>query len=152
MDVRVGLWRRLRAKELMLLNCGVEKTLESPLDCKEIKLVNLKGDQPWIFIGRTGAKVGVPILWPLDAKNWLIGKDPDVRKDWRQKEKRMTEDEMVRWHHWMQWTWIWANSGRWWGTVKPGMLQTKGSQRVRHALVTTTMTCGPNFKTTLIKS
>ena len=72
----------------------LEKTLESPLDCKEIKLVNLKGNQPWIFIGRTDAEA--PILWPPDGKSWLIGKGPDAGKNWRQKEKRMAADEMVR--------------------------------------------------------
>ena len=69
MDVRVGLLRKLSAEELMLLNCGVEKTLESPLDCKEIKLVHSKGDQSWVFIGRTDAKAGTPGLWPPDAKS-----------------------------------------------------------------------------------
>ena len=77
----------------------LEKTLESPLDCKEIKLVNPKGNQPWIFIGRTDAKAETPILWPPDSKNWLIGKYPDPGKDWRQEEKGTTEDEMVGWHH-----------------------------------------------------
>ena len=70
-------------------------TLESPLDCKEIKLVHHKGNQPWIFIGRTDAEAETPILWPHDAKNWLTGKDPDAGKDWRQEEKGMTEDGMV---------------------------------------------------------
>ena len=73
------------------------KTLESPLDYKETQLVHPKGDQSWIFIGRTDAEA--PILWPPDAKNWLLGKDPDAGKDWRQ-EKGMTEDEMIGWHHW----------------------------------------------------
>ena len=77
----------------------LEKTLESPLDCKEIKPVNPKGNQSWIFIGRTDAEAETPILWPPDAKNWLIRKDPDAGKDWRQEEKGMTEDEMVEWHH-----------------------------------------------------
>jgi len=79
----------------------LEKTLENPLDCKEIKAVNPKGNQSWIFIGRTNAEAEAPILWPPDAKNWLIGKDPDAGKDWRQKEKRTTEDEMIGWHHWL---------------------------------------------------
>ena len=79
----------------------LEKTLESPLDCKEIQPVNPKGNQSWIFIGGTGAEAETPILWPPDVKSWLIWKDPDVRKDWRQEEKWMTEDEMVRWHHWL---------------------------------------------------
>ena len=79
----------------------LEKTLESPLDCKEIQPVHPKGNQSWIFIGRTVAETETPVLWPLGAKNWLIGKDPDSGKDWRQEEKRMTEDEMVVLHHWL---------------------------------------------------
>ena len=79
----------------------LEKTLESPLDFKEIKPVNPKGNQSWIFIGRTAADAEAPILRSPDAKNWLIGKDPDAGKDWRQEEKGMTEDEMVEWHHWL---------------------------------------------------
>ena len=77
----------------------LEKTLESPLDRKEIKPVNPKGNQSWIFIGRTDAEAVTSTLWPPDAKNWLTGKDPDARKDWRQEEKGTTEDEMVGWHH-----------------------------------------------------
>ena len=77
----------------------LEKTLESPLDCKEIKPVHPNGNQSWIFIERTDAEVETPILWPPDARNWLTGKDPDVGKDWRQEEKGMTEDEMVGWQH-----------------------------------------------------
>ena len=76
----------------------LEQTLESPLDCKEIQPVHPKGNQSWIFIGRTDAEAETPIIWPPDAKNWLIWKDPDAGKDWRW-EKRMTEDEMVGWHH-----------------------------------------------------
>ena len=79
----------------------LETTLESPLDCKETKPVHLKGNQSWIFIGRTDVEAETPILWPPDWKNWLIGKDPDAGKDWRQKDKRTTEDEMVQWHHWL---------------------------------------------------
>ena len=78
----------------------LEKTLESPLDCKEIQPVHPKGDQSWVFIGKTDVEAETPILWPPDAKSWLIGKDPDAEKDWRQ-EKGMTEDEMVGWHHWL---------------------------------------------------
>ena len=78
----------------------LEKTLESPLDCKEIKPVNPKGNQPWIFIRMTYSKAEAPILWPPDAKNQLIRKDPDAEEDWRQ-QKGMTEDEMVGWHHWL---------------------------------------------------
>ena len=73
----------------------------SPLDCKEIKPVNPKGSQSWIFIEKTDAEAKTPILWPPDGKNWLIGKDPDAGKDWRLEEKGMTEDEMVGWHHWL---------------------------------------------------
>ena len=79
----------------------LEKTLESPLDCKEIKPVSSKGNQPWIFIGRTEAEAEAPVLWPPDVKSQLIGKDPGAGKDWGQEEKRMTENEMVGWHHWL---------------------------------------------------
>ena len=79
----------------------LEKTLECPLDCKEIQPVHPKGNQSWIFIGRTDAEAEAPILWPPDVKNWLIGKDSDARKDCRWEEKGTREDEMVRWHHWL---------------------------------------------------
>ena len=79
----------------------LEKTLESPLDYEEIKPVNPKGDQSWTLIGRTDAEDETPILWPPDMKNQLIGKYPDVGKDWRQEEEETTEDEMVGWHHWL---------------------------------------------------
>ena len=77
----------------------LEKTLESPLDCMEIKAFDPKENQSWIFIGRTDTEAEIPILWPPDAKNWLIGNDPDAGKDWRQEEKGMTKNEMVGWHH-----------------------------------------------------
>ena len=77
----------------------LEKTLESPLDCKDIQLVHLKGDQSWVFLGRTDVEAETSILWPPDAKSWLIWKDSDAGRDWRQEEKRMTEDEMIGWHH-----------------------------------------------------
>ena len=77
----------------------LEKTLDNTLDCKEIQLVHPKGNQSWIFIGRTDAEAETPILWPPDVKHWLIWKDPDAGKDWRQEEKGMTENEMVGWHH-----------------------------------------------------
>ena len=100
----------------------LEETLESPLDCKEIQPVHPKGDQSWMFIGRTDAEAEAPILWSPVAKSWLIGKDPDARKDWRQEEKGTTERD-----GWMasltQWRWVWVNSGSWWWTGKPGMLQ-----------------------------
>ena len=79
----------------------LEKTLASPLDSKGIQRVLPKGNQSWIFIGRTDAEAEIPILWLPDVKNWLIWKDPDAGKDWSQKEKGTTEDEMVRWHHWL---------------------------------------------------
>ena len=79
----------------------LEKTLESSLDCKETQPVHPKGNQSWIFIGRTDAEAEAPVLWPPDAKNWLIGKDPVAGKDWRREEKGMTEHEMVGWHHWL---------------------------------------------------
>ena len=94
----------------------LEKTLESPLDCKEIKPVNLKGNQPWIFIEGTGAEAATPILWPPDEKKWLIGKDPDSGKDWRPEEKGMTGR-----------TWVWVSSGKWWKTRKPSVLQSMGT-------------------------
>ena len=79
----------------------LEKTLESPLDCKEIQPVHPKGDQSWVFIGRNDAKAETPILWPPHVKSWLNGKDPDAGRDWGQEEKGTTEDEMVGWHHWL---------------------------------------------------
>ena len=78
-----------------------EKTLESPSDCKEIQSVHPKGYQSWVFIGRTDVEAETPILWPPDAKSWLISKDPDAGEDWRQEEKEMAGDEMVGWHHWL---------------------------------------------------
>ena len=98
MDVRVELWRKL-STELMLLTVVLEKTLESPLDCKENQPVHPKGDQSWVFIGRTDAEAETLVLWPPCAKSWLIGKDPDAGWDWGQEEKGTTEDEMVGWHH-----------------------------------------------------
>ena len=77
----------------------LEKTLETPLDCKDIQPVHPKGDQFWLFIGRTNVEAEAPIFWPPDAKSWLIWKDPDAGKDWGQEEKGMTEDEMAGWHH-----------------------------------------------------
>ena len=113
----------------------LKKTLESPLDCKEIQPVHSEGDQPWVFIGRTGVKAETPILWPPDAKSWFIWKDPDAGKDWEQEEK---DDR--GWDGWMasptQWTWVWVNSGSWWWTGRPGMLRSMGLQRVGHNWVT----------------
>ena len=87
-------------KNWCFLTVVLEKTLESPLDCKEIKPVNPRGNQSWIFIGRTDAEAETPKLWPPDVKSWFIWKDFDAGKDWRWEEKGTTEDEMVGWHHW----------------------------------------------------
>ena len=92
----------------------LEKTLESLLDIKEIQPVHPKGNQSWMFIGRTDAKAETPILWLSDVKNWLIWKDPDAGKDRRWEEKGTTEDEVVGWYHMTQWTWVWVSSGSWW--------------------------------------
>ena len=97
MDVELGHKEGWVPKNWCFWIVVLEKTLESPLDCKVIQPVHPKGNQSWIFIRRTDAEV--PIIWPPDAKSWLIWKDPDTRKDWRQEEKGMTEDEMVGWHH-----------------------------------------------------
>ena len=109
-------------------NVVLKKTLESPLDEKEIQLVHPKGNQSWIFFGRTNAETETPILCPHD-KNWLIGKDPNAGKDW----KRRRRDDRG-WNGWMasptQWIWVWVNSENWWWTGKPGMLQSMGLQRV----------------------
>ena len=110
--------KKLNTEELMFLNCDVGDSWES-WDWKEIKLVSPKGNQSWIFIGRTDAEA--PILWPPDAKNWLIRKDPDARKDWSRR---------IRWQQRTRWLdgitnsvdMSWANSGRWWRTGMPGML------------------------------
>ena len=91
--------KRWELKNWWFPTAVLEKTLESPPECKKIKPVNPKGNQAWIFIGRTDAEADVLRLWPPDAKSQLIGKDPDAGKDWRQEEKGMTEDEMVGWHH-----------------------------------------------------
>ena len=88
-------------KNWCLWTVVLEKTLESPLDCKEIQPVHSKGDQPWVFLGRNDAKAETPVLWPPHAKSWLIGKDSDAGRDWGQEEKGTTEDEMAGWHHWL---------------------------------------------------
>ena len=115
MDVRVGLWRKLNAKELMLLNCGVGEDSWESLDYKEIQLVHSEGDQSWIFIGRIDVEAETPILWPPDVKILHIWKDPDAGKDWGQEEKiegRITKEEMVGWHHRL--------NGHWFGWI-PGV-------------------------------
>jgi len=112
----------------------LEKTLESPLNCKEIQPVHPKGDQSWVFIGRTDAEAETPILWPPHAKSWLIRKDPDAGRDWGQEEKGTTKDEMAGWHHWLdghefEWT---LGVGDWqgglsccdsWGRKESGMTE-----------------------------
>ena len=88
-------------KNRCFLTVVLEKTLESPMDCRETKSVNHKGNQSWIFIGRTDVEAEAPVLWPPDAKSRFIGKGPDAEKDWGQEEKGMTKDEVVGWHHWL---------------------------------------------------
>ena len=115
----------------MLLNCCVGEDSGSPLDCKEIKPVHPKGNQSWMFIGRTDIEAETLILWPPDVKNWLIGKtlmlgkiEGERRRGWQR----------LRWLDGItdQWTWVWVNSGSWWWTGRPGVLQSMGSQRVGH--------------------
>ena len=109
----------------------LEKTLESPLDCKENNPVSLKGNQSWIFVGRTDAKAETPIFWPPDVKNWLTGKE----SCW-ESLKAGGEGDDRGWDGWMasptQWTWVWASSESWWWTGRPGVLHTMGSQRIRY--------------------
>ena len=118
-------------KNWCLWTVVLEKTLGSPLDCMEIQPVHPRRDQSWIFIGRTDAEAETPILRPPDVKNWLIWKDPDAGKAWRQEVKGTTEGEMVMASP-TQWTWVSVNAGSWWWTGRPGMLRFMGSQRVRH--------------------
>ena len=107
----------------------LEKILESPLDRKKIQPVHSEGDQPWDFFGRHDAKAETPLLWPSQAKGWLIGKNFDAGRDWGQEEKGTTG-----WDGWMAsltwWTWVWVNSGSWWWTGRPGVLRFMGQQRV----------------------
>ena len=109
MDVRVGLSRKLIPENWCFWTVVLEKTLESPMDFKEIQPVHYKGDQSWVFFGRNDAKAETPVLFPPHVKSWLIGKDSDAGRDWGQEEKGTTEDEMAGWHHWLdgcksQWT------------------------------------------------
>ena len=132
----VQLWKLDRKegrtpKNGCLLTVVLEKAPESLLDSTEIKPVNLKGNQPWILVRRTDAEDEAPIIWSSDVNSQLTGKAPDAGKDWGQKEKRVSEGD-----GWMaslmQWTWNWANFGRWWGMGRPSVLQSPGSQRVGH--------------------
>ena len=123
-------------KNWCLWTVVLENTPESPLDSKKIKPFNLKGDQPWIFTGRTDVESEAPVFWSSDSNRWLIGKVPDAGED-----LRAEGEEGVRgWDGWMaspmQWTWTWANFRRRWGTQGPGVLQSMGPQRIRHDWVT----------------
>ena len=135
MDVRVDYKESWLLKHRYFWTVALEKTLESPLDCKEIQPVYPKGNQSWIFTGRTDVEAETPILWPPDAKSQLTGKDPDAGKDWGWEEKGTTG-----WDGWVasstQWTWVWVNSRSWWWTGRPGVLQFMGSLRGRHNWVT----------------
>ena len=108
----------------------LEKTLESPLDCKEIQLILPKRDQSWVFIGRTDAETETPILWPPHVKSWHL------KRPWCWERLKVGEEGANRSYGWMasltQWTWVWINSGNWWWTGRPGMLQSMGLQRVGH--------------------
>ena len=143
----VWLWELDRKESWALKNwcfwtVVLQKTLESPLDCKEIHPVHLKENQSWVFIGRTDAEAEAPILWPPDAKNWLIGKDPDAGQDWRQEEKGTTEDEMVGWRHWLNGHELGqalrVHDGQ--GSLA-GYMQSMGSQRVGHNWATELTDC-----------
>ena len=115
------------------------RVFESSLDSTEIKPVNPKGNQPWIFIGRTDTEAETPILWPPDMKSWLIWKDPDAGNDWGQEKKCMAEDKMAQQRLdgiTNSMTWVWVNSGSWQWTGRPGTLQSMESQRVGHDWVT----------------
>ena len=127
MDVRVGLWWKLSAKKLMLLNCGVGEDLESPLDCKEIQPVHLKRDQSWVFVGRTDAEAETLATSCEDLTHW--------KRPWCWEGLGAGgEGDNRGWDSWMtsltQWAWVWVNSGSWWFTGRPGMLRFMGSQRV----------------------
>ena len=115
----------------------LEKTLESPLDCKEIQPVHSKGDQSWVFFGKNDAKAETPVLWPPHVKSWLIGKDSDAC--WEGLGAGGKGDDRG-WDGWMasstRWTWVWVNSRSWWWTGRPGVLRFMGSQRVGHDWVT----------------
>ena len=127
--------KKAEHQRTMLSNCGAGGDSWESLDCKEIKPVNPKRNQPWIFIRKTDAKAEAPILWPLDSKSWLIGKDPDAGKDWRQEEKEEIKDEMVGWRHWLNGHEVEKAPGHSEGQGKPAVLQSMG-RRVRQDLET----------------
>ena len=122
----------LALKNWFFCTVVLEKTLESPLDCKEIQPVHSKWDQPWDFFGRNDAKAETPVFWPPHAKSWLSGKDSDAGRDWGARG----EGDNRGWDGWMasvtRWTWVWVNSGSWWWTGCPGVLRFMGLQRVGH--------------------
>ena len=121
-------WTIRKAEHQRIDAFELEKTLESPLDCKEIQRVHPKGAQSWVFIGRTDAETETPIFWPPDSKSWLIGKDPDAGKDCVRSGR---EGDDRGWDCWMasvtQWMWVWVNSRSWWWIGSPGMLWFMGS-------------------------
>ena len=131
MDVRVGLWRKLSAEELMLLNCGAGEDSWESLELQGDQTIHPKGDHSWVFIGMTDAKAETPVLWPPHAKSWLIG----LLWCWEGLGTGGEQDDRG-WDGWMasltRWTWVWVNSGSWWWTGRPGMLRFMGSQRVEH--------------------
>ena len=135
MDVRVGLWRRLSAEELVLLNCGAGEDSWESFGQQEDPTSPSKRNQSWIFIGRTVAEAETPILWPPDVKCRLFWKDLDAWKDWGQER---WERQQMRWFDGItdSMDWVWVNSGSWWWTGRPGMLWFIGSQRARHNWVT----------------
>ena len=134
MDVRLRLWRKLSAEELMLWTVVLEKTLESPLDCKEIQPIHSE-DQSWDFFGANDVDAETPVLWPPHVKSWLFGKD----WCWAGLGAGGEGDDRG-WDGWMasltRWTWVWVNSGSWWWIGRPGVLRFMGSQRVGHDSVT----------------
>ena len=119
-----------RSNQSILKEISPEYSLEGML------MLNIQ--ESWIF---TDVEAEAPIFWPPDAKNWLFGKNPDSGKDWGQEEKWATEDKIVGWHHWAQWTWVWVNSRNWWWTGKAGVLSSMGLQRFRHNWVTELTCC-----------
>ena len=123
---------RLRAEELMLLNCGVGEDSWESLGLQGDPTSPSKGDQPWDFFGRNDAEAETPVLWPPHAKSWLIGKDSCAGRNWRAGGEGVDRG----WDGWMasltRWTWVWVNSGSWWWTGRPGVLWFMGSQRVGH--------------------
>ena len=127
------IWTITKAEchRIELLNCAVEDSWESlELELQEIQVVHPKGNQPWIFIRRTDAEAETPVLWPPDAKSWLIWKDPDAGKDCRQEDKGKTEGEMVGWHHLLMMNMSLSKLWEWWWTGRPGVLQSMGSQEL----------------------